>query len=99
MCEYCRGVIPKGSYFMGAVYKTAIIYAFRTHIDCFKIADKLKMYDGLEEGLDNETFSECIFLEYEKITGKGSMNVPFKECLQIVLDHYNKESLEDGNVR
>ena len=72
-CFFCGGIINKGEkYFRQSVECDGSVDDITTHINCDKLADKLKMYDeygSYDEGLSSDGFAEAIYdyvKEYHK---------------------------------
>jgi len=66
-CDFCLGIIEKGTTYLKSVYVYDSIYSWKTHEKCSKIADELKMYDECDEGVTTEDFHEFINDRYKVI--------------------------------
>lgn len=99
-CSWCGQFIPKGEkYERGTCKFDGLIYTWKNHECCMKIAQKLDMwYDTDGEGVTDEDFYQSIHEEYRVIMDKhfnvayGSKDFEFpqfKEQLILVLNHHN----------
>lgn len=97
-CDYCCGAIKKSTRYYKSVHKYDDIYDWKTHQYCADIADKLKMYDDVDEGLGAERFCDNIREEYQQIMSetqnelyesKDFVYPSFQDRLLFVLNHYN----------
>jgi len=96
-CDFCLGVIEKGSKYLKSVHKYDVVYSWKTHKKCSEIASKLNMYDNCDEGVTSEDFIEIIREEYsrimaetqnEKYESKDFILPNFGGQLQFVVDYY-----------
>lgn len=96
-CDYCRGVIERGTIYIKSTHKYDEIYDWRSHPNCSEIASKLKMFDNHDEGVTGEDFREHIADEYSNIMSENeselwessSFKVPsFQDRMQYVLKHH-----------
>lgn len=95
LCNFCELVISKGTVYDN---QTNIfdgqIYTWKTHLECTKLADELKMYDYVDEGLSGEDFQEYIKEEFCRLESEKLIDLPasnFEEILIVVkLFHLNK---------
>jgi len=69
-CDWCEGVINKGDIYEKTVLKHDFIFTWKNHIKCSQIALKLNMFDNCDEGLDSESFKECINIAFCEIWQK-----------------------------
>lgn len=75
-CDFCNAIIDKNVNYYDGVFKyEGKVYHWRIHIHCSDIAEHLKMYDNVDEGLTSDDFWEFIQNEY----------------LYIMSEHFNKE--------
>lgn len=97
-CMFCCQPITIGTkYFKSTHVADGEVYDWKTHQQCSWIADKLKMYDQVEEGVTTDDFLESIREEYASIMSKTqtelweseSFRIPqFSEQLIQVLNHH-----------
>lgn len=97
-CNFCCEVIEKGTTYLRSTHShDGDIYSWKTHEPCAKIAEKLKMYDNVDEGLGSEDFIENIKEEYNQIMSdtqnelyeSESFTIPkFKDRLLFVINFY-----------
>ncbi len=66
-CEFCYGKIEKNEVYSSQVCVYDTIYTFRSHLACDKIANKLQMYEDVNEELSGYDFHECIREEFRII--------------------------------
>ncbi len=66
-CEFCYGKIEKNEVYSSQVCVYDTIYIFRTHLACDKIANKLQMYEDVDEELFGEDFRDFIREEFRSI--------------------------------
>jgi len=67
-CDWCGLPIKIGTEYENSVNEyEGIIYAWKNHIECSKIANELKMFDSCDEGLTGEDFRENIEEEFRQI--------------------------------
>lgn len=99
-CDFCLGIIKKGSKYLKSVHKHDEIYTWKSHWGCAEIADKLNMYDNCDDGLTSNDFVEIIQNAYDEIMSstqnelyesKNFVVPDFEEKLQFVLSHYKIE--------
>jgi hypothetical protein len=88
ICDLCRLEITAGSTYLKSTYKLDDIYTWKMHQHCSDIASKLKMYDDVDEGLNDDIFSEYIHNEYYKLTKNSDRAISFCEKLDFVLNHH-----------
>jgi hypothetical protein len=74
VCDWCCEMIEIGQMYQKQVLKTDFIYDWRNHIFCEEIAQKLKMFDDVDEGLSSDDFLENIKNEYIKIMSNECNN-------------------------
>lgn len=94
-CNFCCQPIGTGvKYFKSTHSMDGEIYDWKTHQECSDIANKLQMYDHVDEGVTTDYFIEAIKDEYSKIMSETqneiyeskSFVVPnFKEQLTVVI--------------
>jgi len=98
ICNFCDGTIIKGEIYGSQtnVYD-GDIYTWKVHIMCAEIAHMLRMYDECDEGLDEDTFRECIDEEFNGAWIKinryfyesSDFVIPeFKEKLNFVINYH-----------
>ena len=97
-CNFCCQPIEKGTkYFKSTHSMDGAVYDWKTHQECADIADKLKMYDHVDEGVTTDDFIESIKDEYSRIMSETqtelyeskSFVVPhFKERLAFVINFH-----------
>ena len=60
-CMFCGGIIKVGEKYdrQTCVYEGSV-YDWIAHCECSILASELDMYDGCDEGLNNEGFIECV---------------------------------------
>lgn len=60
-CNWCNCVIEKGTiYTRQFLINNGETYEWKNHIHCEEIANKLKMFDDCDYGVDEENFHETI---------------------------------------
>jgi hypothetical protein len=64
-CDYCAGVINKGDIYQSSFIRFDGVYQWKNHIDCQRIADKLRLFDDCDEGLSEDDFKESIKDRYD----------------------------------
>lgn len=98
-CYFCGGIINKGEkYSRQSVENDGSVDDITTHINCNKLAEQLKMYEGFygdyDEGLSSDGFAEAIF-DYVREHHKypelkfGTLpdwDLPFDELVKKVYD-------------
>jgi hypothetical protein len=105
-CDFCREKIKKDEVYIKSTYRSyGSLYDWKSHLQCFNIADRLKMYDDCDEGLTTSDFQNSIDSEYFKLLiAKFSRedyekyidviqqlhNVEFKDKLKFVIRYYAK---------
>lgn len=98
VCDYCGQHIEKGTMYKSESNKSDVgLYSWKSHLHCGKIANKLNMFDDVDEGLTAEGFRENISVEYDTIMrlhnegifeSKGYKHPKFSEQLKFVLDYH-----------
>jgi hypothetical protein len=64
-CCFCIDKIKKGEIYFTSTHKQdGTLYDWKTHTYCTEIAERLKMYDDCDEGLDTDSFQESIHSEW-----------------------------------
>jgi hypothetical protein len=112
-CNFCCEKIKQGETYCTSTHKQdGDVYTWKTHKHCSEIADRLKMYEGCDEGLTDEGFQESIHSEYfdlmvnkfskEDVTKYTDViqqlrNVRFKDKLSYVIRHYAKLDKQTGS--
>jgi len=106
-CNFCGEKIRQGEIYVTSTHKNeGKIYDWKTHPHCDAIADRLNMYDGIDEdGLTEDSFQESIHSEYFDLIlvqfSKEDLNkyttviqqfrdVRFRDKLNYVIRHYAK---------
>lgn len=98
-CNFCEGVIEKGEAHDQQTNKhDGVVYQWRAHFRCSKIANTLNMYEYCDEGLTGETFYERICLSFDHIERErfgeelpeGYERPSFLGQLDVVCNHYLK---------
>ena len=89
-CDWCGLTIKKGEKHESQVLKDEVIYNWRNHIRCAKIAQKLKMFDYCDdEGLSKDAFQDTISDEYTSIKNVEFEDLPsFDVQLDVVCSKY-----------
>ena len=90
-CDYCWSLIEIGEIYDNlSIENDGEVYTWKNHIDCQKIAEKLKMFEeNQHEGVTESMFTECIVEEYYSLTeGTKTEKIPFKQKLEIVIKHH-----------
>lgn len=97
-CNFCCQPIERGTkYFKSTHSMDGEIYDWKTHQSCSEIADKLKMYDYVDEGVTTDYFIETIKDEYSNLMSKtqnelyeskGFVIPKFTEQLQFVINFH-----------
>lgn len=97
-CNYCNGIIPKGSVYQKSTLKyDGDIYTWKNHCECSDIAMKLHMFDDADEGVTSDMFYEKVNDEYMRIMqetqtelyeSKDFVYPKFKEQLSFVIEHH-----------
>ena len=65
-CSFCGSMIREGMTYLTSTHKQdGVVYDWKSHTYCDKIADKLNMYDDeCDEGLTQDAFQERIHDTY-----------------------------------
>ena len=105
-CNFCLDKIRVGETYIKSTHVfDGQLYDWKAHKNCAYIADKLKMYDDCENGVNDEDFSESISEEHYCLLTNRFANdekqkyrdilqqlrcVSFKEKLGYVIRYYKK---------
>lgn len=100
-CQLCGSRIEKDQKYVYQFNKiNDDAYAFKNHIHCGEIANKLKMYDECDEGLNDDAFQEHIKEEYIRLMEIHNYDVynyehfvspPFDDRLKYVCEMHKIE--------
>lgn len=61
-CNYCGCEIPKGQrYYRDTLVYEGVLYEWKSHIECFKVASMLNMFDECDDGVSPDEFNEYVF--------------------------------------
>ena len=104
VCDWCELPISVGDEYERSLNKHyGRIYTWKNHVSCSKIANELKMFDGVwNEGLTEEDFQECIKKEYSNIMSEkhadiyesSDFKIPsFSERLEFVKNYHFSDKL------
>lgn len=85
-CDYCGMAIPSGElYEYSAIKNGSDFYIWKNHIDCQRLALKLNMFEGSQDGVCSDMFWEYI---HEYIN-----DIPYKEKLEIAKQRLLNENI------
>jgi hypothetical protein len=96
-CSYCGGEIAIGEVYKSSTLKGDYLYAWKEHLRCSEIVDKLNMHDrALDWGLTASDFQEDITEHYLDLVGRRNefYGLPthkqpsLKDQLDFVCNHY-----------
>lgn len=76
-CNYCNGIIPKGSSYDRSTHKfDGTVYSWKSHLSCGAIASKLEMFENSSgDGVTMDFFQESIIEEYREIMIKTNLEL------------------------
>lgn len=86
VCDFCLGVIEKGTVYESQTNVYDGLYVWKSHADCTKIANHLNMFDDCDEGLTGEDFQEFITTEYCDLN--FAFEKSFDKKLEFVIKHH-----------
>lgn len=105
-CDFCGyNIIPEEMYIKSTHIFDGMIYDWKTHKYCSKIAHDLKMYDDCDEGVTHENFVEIVSEEFFTLLTDGIPKedqirykdiirfipyVQFRRKLFYVIQHHNR---------
>lgn len=90
VCDLCLLTIEKGKKYEKSFQKHDGVFTWKNHIHCNELANRMRMWDWVDEGLTSDDFETEVTEAYFNETGnKGSV----KECVEYLC---KKHSIKIG---
>ena len=85
-CDLCLLPIEKGNKYEKSFQKHDYAFTWKNHIHCNELANMMRMWDWVDEGLTSEDFEIEVTEAYFNETGnKGSV----KQCVEYLCKKYS----------
>lgn len=85
ICDYCLLPISKGTKYEKSFLRGDDVYNWKSHLHCIELANKMNMWEWVDEGLTAEDFKEEVMEAYLNYTGKKGT---VQECVDYLCEKF-----------